>query len=400
MNHRSLIPTHARVVFLLAISLSACSGPQKKEQQADPSDVWAIPPELEAEEKHSFWEDFIDDDDRAFDVSDFLARDLGFLPIVIPITEPAIGFGFAAGLVFFHDKGKMKPGVPPTATAVIGAATDNGTWLGGVVHQHTWKGGDIRYIGGAGYADVNLGDFGSGTDDGNLIPGLNFEGAFLLQDLRHRIGRSNWFFGLDYQFLNIDTTLDPGFPALEPFRTSARSSGIGALFHYDTRNNHFTPGKGIDALLGVRAYAEAIGSSNDYVRARGRFRTWLPLGDSAVIGLRLDGDAASEDTPLFDLPFVRLRGVPAFSYVGDAAITAEIEPRFQITDRWGVVVFAGVGQTVGTIGDLSGNDTVWSVGTGFRYMLARKMGLQAGIDVAYSDEDVVFYFTVGNAWMP
>jgi len=404
MNHSGSHRQHARgvlrMVLLLAMALAACSGPRRK-RQTNLRDVQAHPQEFAEEPRRSFLDDFIDDEDRALDISDFLARDLGFLPIVIPITEPAVGYGLAGGLLFFHHKGKPKPGVPPTASAVIAGATENGTWFGGAVHQHTWKDGDIRYLGGVGYMSVNLGDFGSGTgDDTKLTPGLNFEGAFFLQDIRHRIGRSNWFLGMDYMFMNIDTSVDLGFPDLDPIRTATRSSGIGALVHYDTRDNTLTPGKGIDGLLGVRVYDDAIGSKNDYVRARGRFRTWIPFGERVVLGLRLDGDLASADTPLFDVPFVRLRGVPAFSYIGDKVITAEIEPRFKITERWGAVIFAGVGQTAGRISDLSGNDTVWAVGTGFRYMIARKMGFQAGIDVAYSDEEVAFYFTIGNAWLP
>ena len=400
MSHNRPRRLHARIALLLAVALAACSGPQKKEQPTDPKDVWAIPPDLQEDEERSFWDDFIDEQDGALDVSEFLARDLGFLPLVIPITEPAVGYGLAAALVFFHDKGKLKPGVPPTATAVVGGATENGTWFGAVAHQHTWKNGDIRYVGAAGYMDVNLGDFGSGSGSGGIAnPGLNFEGGFFLQDIRHRIGRSKWFFGLDYLFLNIDTTFDLGFPVPGPIRTSTRSSGVGALFHYDSVDNHFTPNKGIDAILGARVFSEAIGSTNDYVRGRAHFRTWIPVRERVVLALRLDGDATTDDTPLFNLPFVQLRGVPAFSYVGDAVITAEIQPRFQITQRWGAVVFAGAGQTFGRVADLTGNDTVWAVGTGFRYMLARKMGMQAGIDVAYSDDEFAFYFTVGTAWM-
>ena len=37
-------------------------------------------------------------------------------------------------------------------------------------------------------------------------------------------------------------------------------------------------------------------------------------------------------------------------------------------------------------------------GGGFRYELARKFGLHAGIDVAHSPETTAVYFIVGNAW--
>ena len=32
-------------------------------------------------------------------------------------------------------------------------------------------------------------------------------------------------------------------------------------------------------------------------------------------------------------------------------------------------------------------------------MLARNRGIQAGVDVAYRDDEFAFYITVGTAWM-
>ena len=80
------------------------------------------------------------------------------------------------------------------------------------------------------------------------------------------------------------------------------------------------------------------------------------------------------------------------------ACTVEFEPRYQFTDRWGAIVFGGFGGTAGDLSDLTGNNTVFAVGAGFRYMIARKRGIQAGIDVAYSDDEFAFYITVGSAW--
>jgi hypothetical protein len=41
---------------------------------------------------------------------------------------------------------------------------------------------------------------------------------------------------------------------------------------------------------------------------------------------------------------------------------------------------------------------VGSGGAGFRYELASKFGLHAGIDVAASPGTVAVYFVIGNAW--
>ena len=381
---------------LVLLLLAACAGPQWEPESYSRTAAATADPE----KKKSIWDDFIDDEDRALDVSDFLERDIGFLPLVMPITEPAVGFGLIGGLVFFHDKGEQKPGVQPTLTAVVGGATENDTWLGAVMHQHVWREGKIRYLGGAGYASVNLEFFGIGSGpDNDRRTDLNFEGLFILQEGEHRLGQSNWFLGGDWIFADLTTTLDPPFGILPPFRLKARTSGIGAFSSYDSRNNHFTPSKGVDFELGARWYGEAIGSDSEFWKARAKFRTWLEFGEFTVLGLRLDGEWVDGAAPLYELAWIQLRGVQAFRYVDDVAVTFEVEPRFQITDRWGAVVFAGIGKTAGNLTDLGAESTVWSAGAGFRYMLARKRGIQAGIDVAYSDDDVAFYITVGSAWM-
>ena len=41
----------------------------------------------------------------------------------------------------------------------------------------------------------------------------------------------------------------------------------------------------------------------------------------------------------------------------------------------------------------------WNVGGGFRYLIARALGLRLGIDVARGPEDWAFYVTVGSGWL-
>src|SRR3954468_17175536 len=74
---------------------------------------------------------FHDPDDGAFDVSNFLSTRVGFLPIAMPITEPAVGYGLSLGLTFLHDTPQAVnyPGQPPrvimpSITAIFGAGTE------------------------------------------------------------------------------------------------------------------------------------------------------------------------------------------------------------------------------------------------------------------------------------
>ena len=56
------------------------------------------------------------EDDGWFDLSDFLDEKYGFLPLLVPITEPAVGYGAAGGLAFI-DKPRGCGPEPSTAPA-------------------------------------------------------------------------------------------------------------------------------------------------------------------------------------------------------------------------------------------------------------------------------------------
>jgi hypothetical protein len=70
---------HTRIIFILVLCFCAISS-----------------------RSQSFREMFIDTTDNALDASKWLGTVTGFVPMIMPITEPAVGYGAAAGLVFFH----------------------------------------------------------------------------------------------------------------------------------------------------------------------------------------------------------------------------------------------------------------------------------------------------------
>jgi hemolysin activation/secretion protein len=85
-------------------------------------------------------------------------------------------------------------------------------------------------------------------------------------------------------------------------------------------------------------------------------------------------------------------------YQGDQAAWLEVEARWQLYGRWSVVAFAGGGTTRSSRDSFTATQNVGSGGAGFRSELARKFGLNAGIDVAHSPGTTAVYFVVGNAW--
>ena len=97
--------------------------------------------------------------------------------------------------------------------------------------------------------------------------------------------------------------------------------------------------------------------------------------------------------------FSPLRGVPALKYQDDRAGELELEARWRVWQRFSLVGFAGVGWTDGPKSEIEQIGAVPAGGFGFRYLMARLMGLHTGIDFGWSrDDDFAFYIQVGGAW--
>ena len=125
----------------------------------------------------SFMDKFIDPKDGKFDTSDWLLQHRGFLPVPIIVTEPAVGYGGGAALLFFHQSmdekiaqqqidtgetvnGKKKKLLPPSISGLFGVITENETWSVGGFHFGSWKEDRIRYTGGLAKASVNIAYYG------------------------------------------------------------------------------------------------------------------------------------------------------------------------------------------------------------------------------------------------
>ena len=98
------------------------------------------------------------------------------------------------------------------------------------------------------------------------------------------------------------------------------------------------------------------------------------------------------------LPFVDLRGVPAMRLQDTRTAVLETELRWNLDHRWALIGFLGGGKAWGSRDDFSDGASTVSKGAGFRYLIASKLGIYVGMDMAWSTQDKAWYIQVGNAW--
>jgi hypothetical protein len=356
------------------------------------------------ETKKGFWNRFKDPEDGKLDIMAGDEQEAGIFPIAIPFNEPAVGLGLVLAVGYFHPQAASptstpeRKGAPPTATFAAGAGTTNGSWFAAAGHHHVWKNDAIRYLAGIGGGEFNLTFYGFGDEDTSEDSGaeFNIEMIGLVQQAKFRIAGTPVFVGGKYVYASTNTIFDADVDA--PLSGESELAGVSGLVEYDTRDTVFTPNEGFRVSLDLGWYDEVLGGDFDYGSAKTNFRYYWPIGDPWVLGFRVDFDATGQGAPFYALPFVWLRGVPVFRYLGNYVATVEVEPRYKIDERWSVLAFTGAGRASQELSDLREADQVYNFGAGFRYLLARKLGLGAGIDVARGPEDTVGYLTIGSAW--
>ena len=344
-------------------------------------------------------------DDGWPDLSTFIDQSYGFAPLIIPITEPAIGYGVAGGLAFI-DKPEREAQAGfgrPNISALGGLGTENGTWgvMGGDLRH--WLDDRLQTLAAVFFGSVNLDYYGLGDDSLLQDDPLRYtlEPSAGLVQARYRLGASRFWGGVSYVWaatqVSFDAPLDT--PGLPEHQSDSRVGGLTPSLTYDSRDNLFTPVRGAYGEVSAGLYGGALGGDDDFQRVGLIAMQYAPLHPRLSVGARGDVSGSFGDAPFYMRPFVLMRGVPVMRYQGEHVAQTEAEIRWQCWKRFSLVAFGGVGATWMQTEHLDKSVTVTAGGTGFRYELARKYGLHMGLDVAFGPDDPAIYVTFGNAWL-
>ena len=347
---------------------------------------------------------FRDPEDGKIDLSRFLATPRNFLPIPLVVTEPAVGYGGGLAGMFIRPR-KAAGGegyARPNMSIVGGIATENGTWAAFAADSSHWLDERVQSLAGGGTGEINLDFFGLGDSSESLDEPVRYTIDFslaLVQGSWKVKPKSPWSIGLRYVYSQVEPTLrdEPQFPGLAN-STDMKISAPAGVLEYDSRNNLFTPTSGMFAESVYLASREELGATEDFERFQQVVMGWLPITDRWTLGLRGDYQWASDGTPFFLRPYIKLRGVEAMRYQGDEMASVEVEARWKARGRWSLVGAAGYGSARTDRELYSATRDIVSGAVGFRYELARMFGMHAGMDVGFSSGTTAVYFQIGNAW--
>lgn len=329
----------------------------------------------------------------------------------IPISNPAFGTGLAlAGVLYYNPNDSPTPWV----TAAGAGYTSTDSWVAGVFHKMALDDDRVRIAAVAGYGDVRLKFYGIGSNAGEAGVSVKLRDRGLLTYLDGQVRifdkglLSHLHIGARVSYLRVRSTIaipTPEHPELDLPDIELRSgvAAIGPAFTYETRDHPFTPRKGVFVTGTWMFGADFLGSDFTHRKLEIMSNAYFPLGSGTVLGVRKTACAVSGDAPYYDLCMFGknndLRGYESGRYRDGATWALQAEVRQRVTDKIGVVGFAGVGGLAASSGDIwKHSHVLTSGGVGARYLASKANNVNVRLDVAFGKDGTAIYFGIGEAF--
>jgi hypothetical protein len=292
--------------------------------------------------------------------------------------------------------------VQPDITGGVALYTLNNSWGTLAFRQGTLIKSRIKYMIGGGYANINMSYFKTFPEIGDREMKFNLKSfPLLLQGIR-RIHFSKWYAGFRYILMNSKISFE-GEKLLDSLgsllETTATLSQLSGVIELDNRDNIFTPDNGIKFHIDGGCSNKAIGSDYDFWKLNYYTYLYKTISPKLVGGLRVDGQQTFNEVPFYLLPYLDMRGLPIFRYQGKADVLTELEARWDFVNRWSLMLYSGAGKAFDDWNDFGSAEWITTIGTGFRYVIARKFKLRMGIDVAKGPEQWAYYIVFGSNWL-
>lgn len=321
-----------------------------------------------------------------------------FVIVPIPISNPTLDSGLVAGAAYFYAQTEeQKKRQPASVTAAAGMYTSNDSKALVIVQQNYWNDDKWRFTGAVGHADLRLSLL---TPDsvGRLKIGWQINGDFLFAKIGRKL-QGNWYGGIFSRVIDAEQRLvfidnSTGFD----IGSDVRSAGLGVNFEYDSRDMPLNSYSGRHFELDALFSDEELGSNSTYQSYSAAYRSYHAVTDSLVLAWELQGCKRGGTAPLWDACTVKLRGFSATDYLGDESASGQAEARWKLSNRWGLVGFAGAGFIGNSFSNIREHDAIPSYGVGVRFTVLKAKRINLRLDFARSTDSDAIHFSVGEAF--
>lgn len=220
-----------------------------------------------------------------------------------------------------------------------------------------------------------------------------------------RIG-GHLFAGLDYQFENeYNFKLDPEGQLANGGITGNRGgigTALGAVITYDSRDNVVNAYSGM--LFEVSSYFNThyLGGNFDFTNVNLEFAKYWEVRENHVFAVHTVLNTNFGQVPFLDMAKAggdaMLRGYANNRFRDHHFVGTQLEYRFPVWWRFGMVVFTGVGDVFYQPSDLRMDRLKYSYGAGIRFSINSKERLNVRFDYGFGRRNNAFYLLLTESF--
>ncbi|WP_137926774.1 BamA/TamA family outer membrane protein [Cupriavidus sp. 2SB] len=330
--------------------------------------------------------------------------DWGILPG--PFYNPEMGLGLGAAAIGLYKPKNAEKDTQLSTLTLHGFVTTTGAFGIGADNNTFFGDDSYRFVFSGGLFNMPTSYWGIGYD--NAINDANKEGythrgVSLQPRMMMRI-MPNTYIGGGYDFeyddaANIERGSASAFAA-DPHGTHVISSGLTAHFSYDTRDFIPNPYKGQALLINGTVYRRGLGSDFDFETLEITYDKYFAMRERDVLAFDIYGKFNWGDVPWSMMSKLgdnrRMRGYFMGQYRDKALLTAQVEYRWHIAGRQGMVFWLATGAIAGNPGALRDAHWLPNGGVGYRFEFKPRVNVRFDVGVGKNTKGV--YFQINEAF--
>lgn len=322
-----------------------------------------------------------------------------FVVVPVPIVSPTFGSGLIAGGAYFYRQTEAQEKVQPASiTAVGGMYTNNNSKLIAIGHQSYWDSDSWRLGGGVGLADLKLSLLTPENPETGRSVNWNIRGNLAFAQLSRKV-HGRWYVGISARIVDFEQSFSsPASPDLFGESIQTKTVGFGVSAEHDSRDMPMNSYSGHLFQFSALFNDEAFGSDDSYQSYKVAYRSYHELSLPIVVAWEVQGCKRADATPLWDSCKINLRGFAATDYLSETSASGQVEARWRMSKRWGLVGFAGGGYSVESFSDIRERELIPSYGVGLRFMVLQAKRINLRVDYARSTGSSAVHVSVGEAF--
>lgn len=324
---------------------------------------------------------------------------MGFLAVPTLDYNRSLGLEVGGIAMYFNKFGKNDTLSPPSVSGIKGFYTTNKSWFAFLFQRLFFQNDNYRLTWALGTGDINFQFYTEDIPGGGFIDYTTTRTFFAVTFTRRVYSRLYMGLSAKYTRLNTEFYLKD-LIGYDP-DSIKHLVGIGIPVVWDSRDNIFSPEKGIESRIVFQINNKVFGSDINFNSINVMFNYYKRLAPKGVLASRTTlyyglGDVPFEGTKAVGK--IDIRGYSNGEYRGMQVATIQTEYRGQFKNRWGYVGFIGLAAAFHTTTDDLWSGILPGAGLGVRWLVMPAKRINIGIDAAVGKDDWGVYFRLGEAF--